>query len=132
VAAVVHPVGGRQRGSRPTLRLVPAGHGRSGRASARVDVGVRRLLAAAAIAAVVVGILVLRGALATPPAPSGGVGAAAVRPVAAQSYVVQPGDTLWSIARRMGVTGDLRPMVDRLAAETGHRPLQVGERVRLP
>jgi LysM repeat protein len=47
-------------------------------------------------------------------------------------YVVQPGDTLWSIARAAQVGEDLRPVVDRLAAEVGHRPLQPGQRLVLP
>jgi hypothetical protein len=61
-----------------------------------------------------------------PPAPS------LFDTVAARTRVVQPGDTLWSIARDGGVTGDLRPVVDRLAAARHGRPLQVGERITLP
>lgn len=54
-----------------------------------------------------------------------------VAPVAQRSYVVGPGDTLWSIARGLQPQGDLRPLVDRLAAGRHGGPLRVGERVAL-
>ena len=47
-------------------------------------------------------------------------------------YVVQPGDTLWSIARRAHPGGDIRPLVDQLAAQTGGRALQIGDRITVP
>lgn len=53
-------------------------------------------------------------------------------PVAATTYVVQPGDTLWSIARRIQPTGDVRWLVDELVAQRGGRTLQAGERITLP
>jgi hypothetical protein len=53
-------------------------------------------------------------------------------PAAAHVWVVHPGDTLWSIALASGAHGDIRPVVDQLSAETGGRPLTVGERVTLP
>jgi len=37
-------------------------------------------------------------------------------PVNRSAYVVRPGDTLWSIARRVSPSGDPRPVVDELAA----------------
>jgi len=37
-------------------------------------------------------------------------------PAAAESYVVRPGDTLWSIARRLAPSEDPRPLVDAIAA----------------
>lgn len=52
--------------------------------------------------------------------------------VARASHVVQPGDTLWSIARSLQPTGDVRPLVDRLATARRGAPLRVGERVDLP
>ena len=57
--------------------------------------------------------------------------APAMRTVAADVYVVQRGDTLWSIARRLQPAGDVRPLVDRLAAAHGRGPLQPGERLPL-
>ncbi len=52
--------------------------------------------------------------------------------VAAASYVVQPGDTLWSVARRLRPEGDIRPLVDHLGRQTGGSPLRPGQRISLP
>ena len=51
--------------------------------------------------------------------------------VGSARIIVQPGDTLWTIARRVQPTGDVRPLVDRLSRERKGRPLQVGERIDL-
>jgi len=48
------------------------------------------------------------------------------------SYVVKQGDTLWAIARQLQPGGDVRPLVDRLAALRRGQPLRVGERIALP
>jgi LysM repeat protein len=97
----------------------------------------RRAVALAVLAVVAVGAVVLvRSVLAgpggTPLTTAGAASALALEPAAAHVYVVQPGDTLWSIARAARLGGDLRPVVDRLAAEIGHRPLQPGQRLVLP
>ena len=63
------------------------------------------------------------------PAPSG---LPAMEPVSRTGHVVAPGDTLWSLARRIEPTGDVRPLVDELAASRRGRPLQVGEVVVVP
>lgn len=47
-------------------------------------------------------------------------------------HIVQSGDTLWTIARDVQPTGDVRRLVDRLAAARGGASLQVGERIALP
>ena len=48
-------------------------------------------------------------------------------------YVVQPGDTLWSIAGSINPEGrDVRSTVDRLAEAAGGPILQPGQRVVLP
>jgi LysM repeat protein len=52
--------------------------------------------------------------------------------VTSQRVIVQPGDTLWSIARRVQPAGDLRPLVDKLDAQRHGRALQVGETIVLP
>jgi LysM repeat protein len=52
-------------------------------------------------------------------------------PLAGSIYVVQPGDTLWSIARKRQPTGDVRAEVDRLADLNGTAALQAGQRLRL-
>lgn len=46
--------------------------------------------------------------------------------------IVQPGDTLWSIARRAQPHGDIRPLVADLEASRHGRPLQVGETIEIP
>jgi hypothetical protein len=53
-------------------------------------------------------------------------------PVASRIHVVEPGDTLWSIARDDHPTGDIRALVDQLASGRHGRPLQVGEAVSVP
>lgn len=115
----------------------------------------RRRLAALALAGMVVlaGVLAVRalgvaplsvtgrhapGISATPATPAASATAAPkavrirVQPVAETSYVVQPGDTLWSIARHLQPDGDVRPVVDRLAAQLHGHPLDAGQRLVLP
>jgi len=84
-----------------------------------------------AIALLVVGATVgvgTGGSLTAPgPAPPG-----AMAPAAQRSYVVQPGDTLWSVARGLRPTGDVRPLVGHLSRQTGGKTLRVGQRIALP
>jgi hypothetical protein len=47
-------------------------------------------------------------------------------------YVVQSGDSLWSIAERLAPGRDPRPIVDALAAARGRGPLVPGEVVVWP
>ncbi len=44
-------------------------------------------------------------------------GAGPTQAIAARVWVVQPGDTLWGIARHLQTTGDIRPLVDELSHE---------------
>lgn len=60
------------------------------------------------------------------------VQADALLPVSSTSYVVQPGDTLWSVARGLQPSGDVRPLVDRLARQAGGSQLRTGQRIQLP
>ncbi|MEY2423544.1 MAG: hypothetical protein QOI95_3611 [Acidimicrobiaceae bacterium] len=46
-------------------------------------------------------------------------------------YVVQPGDTVWSIAHDLDPSGDTRATVDRLVALNGSAALEPGQRLRL-
>jgi LysM repeat protein len=63
------------------------------------------------------------GPVVTPPAGAPAPGRAA--------YVVQPGDTVWAIARRLQPEGDVRPLVDRIADRTDGGALVVGQRIPL-
>ena len=99
----------------------------------------RRLLAALLLAAVI-GSLAMAVAAGAHRARSGTVSldgagpsvALAVRPVAARVHIVQPGETLWTIARAMQPSGDVRPLVATLAKGIGNRTLQPGDRVPIP
>lgn len=47
-------------------------------------------------------------------------------------HMVAPGETLWGVASSLGVSGDLRDVVDRLAQENGGYSVSIGQRVRIP
>ncbi|MBI2710551.1 MAG: LysM peptidoglycan-binding domain-containing protein [Actinobacteria bacterium] len=120
----------------PALRLLPGG--RAARSSAAVY---RRRRAVAALLAAALATVVwlaaqsvlgaVRPAESLPsPRTASVVGVAPVAP--GRTVVVQPGDSLWSIARRARPGRDVRALVDRLAAEHGFGPLRPGERIVLP
>jgi nucleoid-associated protein YgaU len=76
-------------------------------------------------------------ALGTTAARLGGVPHAASEPISVELvsqrvHVVTPGDTLWTIARSVQPTGDVRPLVQQLAAVRHGAPLQTGERIVVP
>jgi Tfp pilus assembly protein FimV len=55
------------------------------------------------------------------------------RPAPRVHYVVQPGDTLWSIARQVAPDRDPRPVVDALVeANDLHGGLQAGQELTVP
>ena len=133
------PAGGARSGS---LRLVSSrpGSGRPApsqatgqrRVAARRQAAIyrRRRLAALGVAVLAAATLwLVAHALLT--AASGRPGPS-LRPAAAHTWVVRPGDTAWRIALASGATGDIRPVVDAIEAQVGGRPLQVGERVTVP
>lgn len=98
-----------------------------------------KAVAAAVVALVVAMALALaigRGAFAglapAPPAPRVAVTAGPAGGPAVRSVVVQPGDSLWSIARRIQPSGEVRDLVDRLVAAHGSSVIVPGERIALP
>ncbi len=88
------------------------------------------LLGAAATAVLVVLALPWGGAGRVGPAASAGTVEAVV---AHHTYVVQPGDTLWSIATRLvGPAGDPRPVVAEIRAANRGVAVVPGATLRLP
>jgi nucleoid-associated protein YgaU len=81
----------------------------------------------------VVGLLV---ALAFPISALGGqpvpAASAAGTSGAGTVYVVQPGDTLWSIASRIDGNGNPRPLVEALTAKLGSATVVPGEHIDIP
>ena len=133
--------------ARPHLRVI-----RGGRSPLPAEVYRRRRLVAGVATAVAVAVLVLGvatgfgfllGAVEGGPAPTGPAGPepeapggraqpAAAAPAGAATVTVQPGDTLWSVARRVQPEGDVRATVDRLAEANGGAQLEVGQVLVLP
>jgi hypothetical protein len=96
----------------------------------------RRRLAVLSVAMVLVGAVALGAQALSGLTDVGGTGTpepVEVRPVpvAGQHYVVQPGDTLWSIAATIAPGSDPRPVVDALRAANGGPELEVGSRLTL-
>jgi nucleoid-associated protein YgaU len=111
----------------PTLRLVrPRPVARRGRRASTATFWRRRLVAGAAGLAVLVMVGKAGAALGGSPL------AVPERRPAIARHVVQPGDTLWSIAERLEPGRDPRPIVDGLAAARGDGPLVPGEIVARP
>jgi LysM repeat protein len=124
------------RPARPSLRVLDGG-----RAPARVAqqaVYRRRRLAVALVAVVVVALSFLLASAAVAgnaggdPSSAAGTSAAASTAADAATVVVQPGDTLWSIAAATQPEVDVRIAVDRLVALNGRSPLVVGQELVLP
>lgn len=96
------------------------------RLAALVAALVLALVVAAAVQAVV-----LLADVASSPAPEA-LDTGTAQPVAGQVYVVQPGDTLWSIAAEIAPDRDPRAVVEALrAANGGGVALEVGQRLSI-
>ena len=82
---------------------------------------------------ITIGLLVAVG-LSVVGAPSSGAGRSPLPAAGAETavYVVQPGDTLWSIAGGVAPERDRRDVVDRLTATNGGADLVVGQRLVVP
>jgi hypothetical protein len=85
------------------------------------------------LASLVLGVLLV-GRVVLGPVEGGPLSAPrpAPRLVSERVHVVQPGDTLWTIARGLQPEGDIRGLVDRLSAQRHGAGLEVGERIVLP
>ena len=125
--------------ARTRLRLVTADEV-ARRQQAELAVMRRRAVAVGVVVALLLalGMLLGRtsGGAAVPGVPGSGAAAGAAAtaplPVAERAYVVQPGDTVWEIARALQPDGDVRPLVSELQRARQGRPLRVGERISLP
>ncbi len=86
---------------------------------------------AVSVAALVVVLIVVAGTLALGRGAFAGLVPDAPVPAAGATVTARPGDTLWSIARRVQPDHDVRSLVDDLVALNG-TTIQPGQEVRLP
>lgn len=86
----------------------------------------RRLVAGILLAVLVVAVAIGVSWLGHP-APS----TVEARPVAQVQVLVQPGDTVWSIAEGLAPGTDVRPVVDAIVEANGGADLVVGQRLEL-
>lgn len=152
MAAILEPrlIPATVRPTRPALRVVPSGGGPRAPRSTRPVVSVNSSAKVAApvtitgqqvatvLVAAVLALLVIVGAVAigrgalgglAPAGPSGVAGAAAGPTTSVQ---VEVGDTMWSIARDLRPTGDVRPLVDELVRLNGSATIVPGQELRVP
>ena len=138
--ATVPPGPGRP--ARPTLRVLEGGRAPSRLARQAVYRRRRLVLAAVAIAVVAAVLLLANAALArlaggdplsaAGPSPTSAAAAGAAEVAAPATAVVQPGDTLWTIAAAVAPDVDVRITVDQLVALNGSSPIVVGQELVLP
>ncbi|MGH9229589.1 MAG: LysM peptidoglycan-binding domain-containing protein [Acidimicrobiales bacterium] len=97
----------------------------------------RRRLAALVTAVALIGATVAGGgallgaASSVEPSSPQPVEAPPLSPAVGQTYVVKPGDTLWSIAAAIAPGSDPRPVVHALRAANGAPDIQVGQRLTI-
>ncbi len=120
--------------SRPQLRVLEGGRAPA-QIAQRAVYRRRRLL----VLALVVGLVIALSLLATSAvarfaggAPSAAGGHSSGAGGAAPTVVVQPGDTLWSIAAAVAPDADVRITVDQLVALNGASPIVPGQELVLP
>lgn len=119
------------------MRIVPPSRGARHRPGPAV---IRRRRLGAATILLVLGFLLVVGALDVQAVlgrtGSGPLSAAGARPgmqlASDQVWVVQPGDTVWSIAQAAEPGADVRALVDEIDAELKGAPIYPGERIRIP
>jgi hypothetical protein len=136
---------GPRRPARPELRVLEGGRAPA-RVAQRATYRRRRLLVALLVTLTAAAVVLLVGAISTGLAggghPSTAAGASSptsavslgpAEVAASHEVIVQPGDTLWSIAATVAPPHtDVRATVDQLVALNGHGSLAVGEHLRLP
>lgn len=113
---------------RPDLRVLPGGlleQPEPERVELRLAVVVGVLALLAVLGALAVGRGALAGLAPAPPAASAVSGPS-------RTVVVEPGDAVWSIARRAQGGGDVRPLVDRIVAANGGTVLVPGQHLQIP
>ena len=114
-----------RRDERPALRLVGVGDG-----TRRPDPRVlrrRRLVVALVVFLLIAAAFGAASIALSRPATAGAL------PAPRPTYVVEAGDTYWSIAAaRHHGSGDLRIEVDQLIDANGARPLVPGDRIDIP
>jgi len=128
---------------RPTLRVLEGGRAPS-RLAQQAVYRRRRLLVAVAVAAVLAITLLLGASAATriaggdpssaagAPSPTSAAAGSAAGVAAPATVVVQPGDTLWTIAAAVAPDVDVRITVDQLVALNGRSPIVPGQELELP
>lgn len=112
---------------------MPGGARRTTRPRTAPAVYLRRRLVLATVATLaVLGVIRLSPGYpgSGPLAASGDPGSA--RQVAVHTYVVRPGDTVWSIAHHFVPRGDERPLVDAIASELHGTGLVPGQAIAIP
>jgi nucleoid-associated protein YgaU len=126
---MVHGAGDLQRRRRPSRPSVA----RPGRLSPRRRIAAGRLASATVLLA---GTALFGWPTGGTPAAAGPVPPGRAEPAQAggptASVVVRPGDTVWSIARRLQPSGEIRPLVDHLTEGRSGRALQPGEVLVVP
>ena len=136
------PPGPRQP-PRPSLRVLTGGRAPARVAQRSLYRRRRLMVAVALVAAVVLTSLLVSSALARTaggepssaagaPSPTSAAAASAAGVAAPATVVVQPGDTLWTIAAAAAPDVDVRITVDQLVALNGGAPIVAGQELVLP
>lgn len=131
------------RPSRPHLRVLPGGRAPARLAQQAVYRRRRLVVVVLAVAVLAAALLLASAAVARiaggdpssaagVPSPTSAAASSAAGVAAPATVVVQPGDTLWSIAAAVAPDVDVRITVDRLAALNGSSPIVVGQQLELP
>jgi hypothetical protein len=92
----------------------------------------RRAFALLILAGLVIALVTLAARLGRDPLIASEPTSRHVTLVANRTVTVQPGDTLWSIARAAQPEGDVRELVLELTIARKGAPLQVGEHIDVP